>query len=59
VTSYRIYTSSTKEGPYQLLDVVTEPPYTILNTPLINSWYRITAVNQYGESLPSNEIEIK
>jgi len=60
VASYNIYFSSIKNGTYTLLDTVEDTLFTHNNIGEQEKlFYYITAVNQIGESSPSNIIEVK
>lgn len=59
-TSYNIYRSKSSNGTYTLVETTTELSYTEDNlSPLTTYWYKVCAVNSYGEGPQSSAISVK
>jgi fibronectin type 3 domain-containing protein len=60
VVVYRVYYSSSAEGPYTLLGEVSGTSYTISTLPESGEyWFYVTAVNRAGESDRSPTISLQ
>ncbi|MFD2612886.1 transglycosylase domain-containing protein [Paenibacillus gansuensis] len=55
ITSYHIYYSAASGGSYELLDTVRDAQYDYI-APSLTGYYRVTAVNNRGESEPSDHV---
>lgn len=58
VNTYQVWRSDTQNGNYTLLGTTTSTAFEYV-APLANGWYRVTAVNNAGESPPSDALEVQ
>jgi penicillin-binding protein len=57
VAQYLVWFCQSEQGKYNLLGTTESNGFEYV-TPMPAGWYRITAVNQFGESLPSAVIQV-
>jgi len=58
VKTYQVWYASSASGPYRLLGTTDSPSFEYVS-PASVGWYRVTAVNDAGESPPSASVEVK
>lgn len=58
VTKYNIYYSSTENGEYELIGSSSGSSFSHLSVPIGKAYYRVTAVNELGESISSKPVEV-
>jgi penicillin-binding protein 1B len=57
VAQYLVWYSPSEQGKYNLLGMTESNSFEYV-APMSAGWYRITAVNQFGESLPSAVVQV-
>jgi len=58
VTQYKIYYRDSEDGEYKLIGTTSTTSYNHRSVPINKAYYYITAVNQQGESDPSETITV-
>ncbi|WP_199617782.1 transglycosylase domain-containing protein [Paenibacillus alkalitolerans] len=58
VKQYNVYFAEQESGPYQLIGSTGEASFEYISV-TVKGWYRVTALNDAGESPPSPSVQLK